>query len=305
MYRPIRPVPRVTARRGFTLIELLVVIAIIAILIGLLLPAVQKVREAAARMTCANNLKQMALGIHNFHDQNGLFPYCYFNGSGEATWAVQILPFIEQQNLYKEYEPFILQQGTWYKTTNLGRETQVKIYYCPSRRAPGQLSVGEFRFNGGGKGALSDYAANIGSSDTRTVDGGKGALVWAGGLPSAPARSATKMASLTDGTTQTLLVGEKHVHFNQSEWGKATWGDDSIYNDDNNSYYRFAGPGFPLVSNTQDTVNVGVRFGGWHPGVCQFAMCDGSVRAIRTTIDATNLGRLSERADGQVINADY
>jgi prepilin-type N-terminal cleavage/methylation domain-containing protein len=290
-------------RPGFTLIELLVVIAIIAILIALLVPAVQQVREAAARSTCGNNLHQMGIAVHGFHDVYKRLPHAYMNGSGEPTWAVLIMPYIEQDPLQKRFD--LLIQGSYYKTDNVGRTTQIGLYYCPSRRSPPRLSPGEFRFGGGGPGALGDYAANIGPNDSRTVDGGKGALVWASSFGAGPFRFSTRFASITDGTGSTFLIGEKHVHPQQGEWGKPVWGDDSIYNDDNNTHFRFAGPGFPLALSRLDMANIGTRFGSYHPGICQFAMCDGSVQALRTSVDATNLGRLSDRADGQTITVEF
>src|ERR1043166_3524164 len=119
-------------RRGFTLIELLVVIAIIAILIALLVPAVQKVREAAARTQCTNNLKQLALGCHNYHDTNKFLPPARIARDAYATWPVLVLPFIDQQPLYKQWD---IRQG-FSSQNQTARETALPIFFCPSRRQP-------------------------------------------------------------------------------------------------------------------------------------------------------------------------
>ncbi len=293
-------------RVGFTLIELLVVIAIIAILIALLVPAVQKVRESANRSTCSNNLKQIGLALHAYHDVHHSLPPSRL-GPQYASWCVLILPFLEQDNLYRQWN---LGQS-YYLQSPAVQTACLNVFFCPSRRSsPEVSSLYEVSSTGvpnstAVAGALGDYGCNGGRFINAVVDNPlcSGAMCMA--QPASRVNTGNALTSIIDGTSNTFLVGEKHVPLGKIGQGGPLYGDGCIYNGDfPRNFCRIAGP--PAFSLGQGPYDLSgpwhCRFGSYHSGVCQFVFADGHVVPVSTGIDLATLQLLAVINDGKVIS---
>ncbi|MES2789051.1 MAG: DUF1559 domain-containing protein [Planctomycetota bacterium] len=380
-------IPAKSTRNGFTLIELLVVIAIIAVLIALLLPAVQQAREAARTMQCKNHLKQLALACHNFESTYGGLPPIDLS-RGWASWAVLILPYLDQQATYSNWDTkkrYVVHGGSMvggsfvYDPWKAGVE--LPVFYCPTIRspnqfpegqsfgndpscsnglslAPGQLSAGDPLTVPRGPSGHSDYVLNAGTfwvdpailADVTKLNGPAQRVIDPATGKPADCGSATGctgggsssdlgppcgcvcpisfkyssgLKDITDGTSNTLLLGEKYTNAFMIDLNPTTgcstqrWTESTLlaaYGWD--GVMRFAGKDYPIVTNPRLQLPAGncfiaqTSFGSWHPaGFAQFAMADGSVRLLSRSIDNGTggnegvYGALATRSGGEVVSS--
>ena len=291
-------------RAGFTLIELLVVIAIIAILIGLLLPAVQKVRAAAARASCQNNLKQIGLGLHNFHDVNQAFPeglQAYKSGGkwwGTGwTWQAFILPHIEQGSLYNRIKGrmFTGNGDNGGRTTAemllANTTTTIKPFQCPSQ------PDGDRQYGGMAGNQYSNYNGNIGTNVFNSCTGSNPSCIRANGVFFVHTR--VGLNGITDGTSNTILVSEVQTKLSSSMPGGDrwyVWANNADGNPPTDLSEALVG------SETNDPINGGAQeaAGSFHIGGAQFLMGDGHVTFLRQSLNMATYRALSTRAKGEV-----
>jgi len=305
---------RAASRPAFTLIELLVVIAIIAVLIGLLLPAVQKVRESASRIKCTNNLKQYGIGMHAYHDATQTFPPGTVHNP-RHTWVPNIWPFIEQGNLQNAYgnvatQNFYQGPACVQNSFNSPVGTPVPLYYCPSDR-PGALWSGDSYYRARGNYVVSWGANN--SNGAALVNGtGPGVFgMQSNGLP-----QLTRMTSITDGTSNTLLMSEIIVARADSDFN--THGD--IMNDDastvSSMFMTVSTPNSgtdvlnytanpdPMVPSTQGSPGY-VAARSRHSGGVNVLFCDGSVKFVSNSVSLPTWQALGTMSNGDIPGSNY
>lgn len=300
----------VRTRSAFTLVELLVVISIIGILIGMLLPAVQMVREAARRTACQNNLKQIGLAILNYESAKSEIPPS--RGADQfLTWPVYLMPYLEQQNLFDRLD---LTKKYQFQDVNAVQQI-IPAMFCPSRSLRtsniSNRETKEFPV-----GACGDYAGNAGTSQYFPND------LWAtfvapvdgifnsgfanqnpviGDLLPNGGKGRYGLNAVTDGTSNTIFVGEKYVSMFGPQEPRG-WGDGAIYlGDEPETFMRIGGFGLGLAKSETLSLSPGhfPVFGSAHISVVNFVLGDGSVHSYANGLSEQTLFRLCSREDGQ------
>jgi prepilin-type N-terminal cleavage/methylation domain-containing protein/prepilin-type processing-associated H-X9-DG protein len=322
-----------TFQPGFTLIELLVVIAIIGVLLGLLLPAVQKVREAANRIQCQNNLHQIGLALHNYEGDYGRFPPGYLSLAGVGMmdpqsgdwgpgwgWLAILLPYVEQNNLYKSLN---LSLPCWDPANAAPVTTPVKVYICPSANNPADtVDVVDINHNTLAVFARANYVHNVGWNDLWSAPATVDYNQVANGVMYR--NSKIRIAAVTDGLSNTVFVGERTPylsdatwpgvvpnsrHFAYNQFASLGTGGAGINYDDGGSYVgAHSGPSIYEVPQVIHPPNSPLghtdEMYSLHPGGANILLGDGSVRFISESVELWTWAALSSRNGGEVIG-DY
>jgi prepilin-type N-terminal cleavage/methylation domain-containing protein/prepilin-type processing-associated H-X9-DG protein len=324
-------------RSGFTLIELLVVIAIIGILIALLLPAVQAARESARMLKCSTNLKQLGLAVDVFHETYEKYPPARYRDD-YPSWLVLILPFLEATG---EFDMWDLTKPYYHPANAMARIRPNPMYHCPTRRYVNDMSnaatdgdsdnnnppylpgvVGDY-----GGCAGNDVKQRIGANPSYWQKDANGMIISGSTFGGDSGQSDSSRLwdseitkrSVSDGLSNTLLAGEKHIR--QNRLGKFP-DDGSIYNGDNvvnfcraaNDGKEWAPPDRPESGEQRNRFHPLAKgpehsildvFGSWHPSACNFVFADGRVQSISTSVNLTILEKLAVRNDSQVIPPEF
>lgn len=330
-------IPKSPPRTAFTLIELLVVVAIIAVLLGLLLPAVQKARESANRASCQNNLKQIGLALHGYHDSKGYFPgnqRPFATSSVRERWFTKILPYLDQGNIYSKYD----ETTNWDSPANLPfTSTFLKVAVCPSAPEPNRLDsnpAGPLGWAAPGTVAATDYGALYGVHNTFLQANGFTTQNWEGMLTKVDGRHVTT-AEVTDGTSNTIFVAESAGRpFLYNQGGVRQNASFQIQGVNGGGWCRPASDLW-LIGSSKDGTQVGGPFTinatngfdhqqqyplqigspplgvdpsgqifAFHPGGANVLFADGSVRLLDQSIAPGIIGSLVTRAGGEVV-PDY
>jgi prepilin-type N-terminal cleavage/methylation domain-containing protein/prepilin-type processing-associated H-X9-DG protein len=307
-------------RRGFTLIELLVVIAIMAILMGLLIPAVQKVRESAARATCKNNLKQIGIAFHNYHGAAECFPPGFtsraatVDGPGLGPgwgWGAYLLPYLEQENLYRQID---FTKDITDPANAQARVTSLAVFRCPSDSPPGPTTT----VRDGSGNAICDVAFGnyVGMAGVYEVSGYPDT---SNGAPGVLLRnSRVRVTDITDGSSGTLFVGERswmwqgRVRSPATTWAGAVTR--AVIPQTLNPSLGYEAEGVMVLTNSGTAAEGRVPnnyldhvedANSNHSLGVNFLFGDGSVRSIQNTVSPSVWVGITTRAGGEVVNLDF